>query len=174
MGSNSFLIDALFLIFALLSAFTDIIYRKIFNFLTFPAIVLGLTLNWSYYGLAGLKLSVLGLLAGFAVSFVFYAIGGIGAGDVKFIAAIGSITGTGFMMEGAFYGVIIAAIYSIFILIRGKRLISTLKEIFAGVFLFFRYFRIEHLQLGGPKSDFIPYAAFLALGLVARWVQKIL
>ena len=174
MGSNSLIIDALFLIFAVLSSLTDMMYRKIFNSLTFPAMILGLTFNWIYYGPAGLKLSILGLLAGFAVSFVIYLLGGIGAGDVKFLAAMGSITGTKFMLEGAFYGVIIAAIYSIFILIQGKRLISTFKEIFTGIFLFFRHFRIEHLQIVGKKSEFIPYAAFLALGLIVRWVQKLI
>ena len=174
MDKNLFVINGLFLIFAALSSFTDILYRKIFNSLTFPAIILGLTFNWSFYGFAGLKLSVFGLLAGFAVSFLIYLLGGIGAGDVKFLAAMGSITGTRFMLEGAFYGVVLAAIYSVFILIQRKSLISTLRKIFTGIIFFFRYFKVEHLMVGGNNSEFIPYAAFLSLGLVVRWVQQLI
>jgi len=169
MDSKTFLINSLFLIYTVLSALTDLWYRKIYNSLTFPAIILGITFNLIHFGLNGLALSVIGLLAGFGISIIFYLAGGIGAGDVKFLAAVGSIMGTKFMLIGAFYGVILAGIYALWVLIKRQRLFSTLKEILTAVFLFITLRKPEHVKFGDENSIYAPYAAFLAIGMLIKW-----
>lgn len=71
----------------------DIRERRIPNLLVFPAALIGLTLNLIQHGWAGLGFGLKGLAAGFALLFIPYLAGGMKAGDVKFLAAIGAFTG---------------------------------------------------------------------------------
>lgn len=67
---------------------------KVPNWLTFPLILSG----WVYSGLAfgwwGVGYSLLGTVAGLAMLLPLYAIGGMGAGDVKLLAGVGAWVGT--------------------------------------------------------------------------------
>ena len=78
---------------ALAGAATDIRSRRIPNLITGPAILLGLALHLSLDGWHGLLTSLAaGLICG-AIFLIFYVAGGMGAGDVKLIAAAGCIAG---------------------------------------------------------------------------------
>jgi len=78
---------------SLIGATTDVKSRRIPNVLTGPAFLLGLTLHLTIDGWHGLWTSFLaGLICG-VVFLVFYLAGGMGAGDVKLIAAVGCIAG---------------------------------------------------------------------------------
>jgi prepilin peptidase CpaA len=71
----------------------DIRERRIPNFLVFPAVVIGLMSNLILRGWEGLGFGLKGLATGFALLFIPYLVGGMKAGDVKFLAAIGSFVG---------------------------------------------------------------------------------
>ena len=73
-------------------SFFDLRERRIPNFLVLPAAGIGLGLG-ACRGWAGLAASAAGLAVGFALLFVPYLLGVMGAGDVKFLAAIGSFVG---------------------------------------------------------------------------------
>src|SRR5262249_41827165 len=82
---------------AAICAYTDLRHGKIYNKLTYPAVVLGIALSFfqsnpdpyqSAAGLAG-ALCFYGLLRKFS---------GMGAGDVKLMAAIGAIKGLPFFI----------------------------------------------------------------------------
>jgi prepilin peptidase CpaA len=60
------------------------------NWITFPLIISGWVYNLAYFGLAGLGWSLLGTAVGLALLLPAYAIGGMGAGDVKLLAGIGA------------------------------------------------------------------------------------
>lgn len=78
---------------AMIGAATDIKNRKIPNLLTGPAFLLGLVLHLSLDGWHGLWTAfVAGLICG-TIFLVFYLAGGMGAGDVKLITAVGCICG---------------------------------------------------------------------------------
>ena len=68
-----------------------------------------------------LFLSFGGLLLGFAVFFVFYAIGGMGAGDVKLMAAIGAFLGPKDVLFAALYTAIAGGVYAILLLVTQKQ-----------------------------------------------------
>ena len=78
---------------AVTGAAFDVKDRRIPNFLTGPALLLGLVLHTSLDGWHGLLTSLAaGLICG-VLFLVFYIAGGMGAGDVKLILAVGCIAG---------------------------------------------------------------------------------
>jgi prepilin peptidase CpaA len=78
---------------ASIGAWYDVKTRRVPNRLTGPAFLLGLALHAGVAGWRGLGSALAaGLIAG-AVFLVFYLAGGMGAGDVKLIAAVAAITG---------------------------------------------------------------------------------
>ncbi len=80
-------------LFALAGAGFDVKSRRIPNFVTGPAIVAGLLLHTYFDGLHGLLTSLgAGLLCG-VIFLVFYLAGGMGAGDVKLMTAVGCLAG---------------------------------------------------------------------------------
>ncbi|HEY0757646.1 MAG TPA: prepilin peptidase [Acidisarcina sp.] len=78
---------------ALTGAFFDVKSRRVPNRLTGPALLLGLLLHLFCGGWRGLgSAAAAGLIAG-AVFLVFYLAGGMGAGDVKLMAAVAALAG---------------------------------------------------------------------------------
>jgi prepilin peptidase CpaA len=63
---------------------------KVPNWLTFPMIVGGWLSSAAQFGWEGLAWSLLGTAVGLALLLPAYAIGGMGAGDVKLLAGIGA------------------------------------------------------------------------------------
>lgn len=66
---------------------------KVPNWLTFPFILSGWVYATAAYGLEGLGWSLLGTVVGLALLLPAYAIGGMGAGDVKLLAGVGAWVG---------------------------------------------------------------------------------
>jgi prepilin peptidase CpaA len=81
------------LLVAVLASAEDLWRRKVSNYLTAGAFASGLSLQSWLFGLAGLWNACLGAVFGFAVFLGFYWLGGMGAGDIKLMAAFGSIVG---------------------------------------------------------------------------------
>jgi prepilin peptidase CpaA len=78
---------------ALVGSVFDVKSRRIPNFITFPSILLGLAMHLALGGWRQLLLSLAaGLICG-VVFLLFYIAGGMGAGDVKLITAVGCIAG---------------------------------------------------------------------------------
>ncbi len=83
-------------IFAIIAAYIDGKELRVPNKLTFPMIIAGWMWSSIYYGMNGdgwyfgLMWSLAGTAVGVATLLPAYAIGGMGAGDVKMMAAIGA------------------------------------------------------------------------------------
>jgi len=77
----------------LAGAIIDVLTHKIPNWVTFPSVMLGMLINCYVEGLHGLVFSILGLTTGFLLLFVVYLLGGMGAGDVKLLCAVGALLG---------------------------------------------------------------------------------
>jgi prepilin peptidase CpaA len=76
---------------------------KVPNWITFPMILSG----WIYglfstgsFGWEGLAASLVGTAVGLALLLPAYAIGGMGAGDVKLLAGVGAWLGAAYLWEG--------------------------------------------------------------------------
>ena len=74
-------------------AWGDLRTRRIPNYLTLGTAVAGLAFNFMSHGLSGLADGFLGMLLGFAFLILPYLWGGMGAGDVKALAALGAWLG---------------------------------------------------------------------------------
>jgi prepilin peptidase CpaA len=74
-------------------AWGDVRTRRIPNYLTLGTAVTGLAYSFMSHGLSGLADGFLGILLGFACLILPYLWGGMGAGDVKALAALGAWLG---------------------------------------------------------------------------------
>lgn len=89
----AFVYAAASLLCASIGAGYDIKSRRVPNRLTGPAFLAGLLLHFGLDGWAGLgSATAAGLIAG-SVFLIFYLAGGMGAGDVKLIAAVAALAG---------------------------------------------------------------------------------
>src|SRR5947209_17783138 len=73
-----------------LAAVIDGFELKVPNWVTFPFIIGGWLYSTVAFGFEGLGWSLLGTLVGLALLLPAYAIGGMGAGDVKLLAGVGA------------------------------------------------------------------------------------
>ncbi|HTN75944.1 MAG TPA: A24 family peptidase [Pirellulaceae bacterium] len=104
-------------LFTLAAALTDLRMRRVPNYLTVPAALLGL----AYHTLAPQGQGVLFALAGFAVGFALlilpWILGGGGMGDVKLLAALGTWLGPGLILVAFGGSAIIAAFMALAVII---------------------------------------------------------
>ena len=73
-----------------LAAAIDGLKLKVPNWLTFPMIVGGWAFSAAAFGWSGLGWSLLGTAVGLGLLLPLYAIGGMGAGDVKLLGGVGA------------------------------------------------------------------------------------
>lgn len=91
--STELLFLAAAVVCALIGAAFDVRTRRIPNFITFPGILLGLILHFVAGGWRELGLAALACLICGGIFLVFWLAGGMGAGDVKLMAAVGCLGG---------------------------------------------------------------------------------
>ncbi len=77
-------------LFLIVGAVIDGVQLRVPNWLTFPMIVAGWIYSTAAFGWEGLGWSLVGTAVGLALLMPAYAIGGMGAGDVKMLAAVGA------------------------------------------------------------------------------------
>ena len=97
----------------LAAAVTDLRWSKIPNILTFPSMGIGLIGHTWLSGMEGLWFSAGGLAVGFFVLIGFYALGGMAAGDVKLLAAVGAFLGPNNVFLVFLMTAILGGVYSI-------------------------------------------------------------
>lgn len=108
----------------------DISTRRIPNFVTLPAIVLGLIFNTYYSGLTGLGDALIGLVVGILLLLIPFTLGGMGAGDVKILAAIGALNGTSVVFHTFLYSAIAGGVVALVVALLRKQLFPVLSNIF--------------------------------------------
>ncbi|MGE5541721.1 MAG: prepilin peptidase [Bacillota bacterium] len=153
--------------------------RRIPNRLVTAGIAVGFALGFFTNGVHGLAECVLGLLTGGALLFVPFALGWVGAGDVKLLAAIGAILGPKGVAYSILYGAVAGGVMSAVVLVRRRRLGVTLSAILVGLLGFLAYVvpglvgrtkgvaRPFHGAAHVPHSGAaIPYSAAIGIGLV--------
>ena len=76
-------------VFTLLTTWTDVKERKIYNWATLPMWLLGWVYQTGWFGWAGLLNGGLGCAVGFGLFFLLWTMKIAGGGDVKLMAALG-------------------------------------------------------------------------------------
>ena len=153
-------INIILILLALTSFITDISKNKIYNTQTYPSMALGLILGYAAGGGHGILMSLAGLFTGLALLFIIFLAGGIGAGDVKLLGAIGALKGTGFVLWTMFYTGLIGGVMAFALLIWKGRLLSTFKNLFT-------LLRHPVKMKGSQKQEermYLPYGVAISLG----------
>jgi len=146
-----------------LCAYWDLRYRKIPNWATLPGIVLGFGMNGIHSGWAGMKASGLGFLVGFGALLVLFVLGWMGGGDVKLMAAVGTLKGYPFVASALFYSLIVGVVIGVAMLVWNRRTLDTLKNLFYVIGS--RVSRLVPKQDIDPsKTQKIPFGLAIVLG----------
>ncbi|NPV90005.1 MAG: prepilin peptidase [Firmicutes bacterium] len=106
--------------------YTDLKSRLIYNWVVIPAAVGGIALNCWSTGLAGLSHSLLGILAGVGLLLIPFLLGGMGAGDVKLLGAVGAIKGAPFVLTVFIAAALVGGVISLAAAIRNRSLRATI------------------------------------------------
>ena len=111
------------------ASLTDIAHRKIPNVITYPLALFGLIYNIAMAGMSGLLFSFSGILVGGGILLLFYALGGMGAGDVKLMAAVGSVLGPMGTFQAFLYTALVGGLYALVVLLRHGALRDSLRRL---------------------------------------------
>jgi prepilin peptidase CpaA len=162
-GEN-FIYVVLFLILLIAVSF-DLLYKKIPNWLTIPAGFFGISYHFFNTGLNGLCYSLVGILIGIGVLILFYLKGGMGAGDVKLMGALGAFLG-GIGVFIAFLATsIIGGAYAILTLVYHGQLRVTSKRYINMLKTFFLTKQLLYIPPGETVRGIkLPYGVAIALG----------
>jgi prepilin peptidase CpaA len=97
-------IDIVLLAAIVYCAYTDTTSGKIYNKITFPAMLAGLLLNGAFAGGKGFIWALIGLIVGMGIQWVPFLLHLAKAGDVKLLMLVGALKGWAFCLFGFLYG----------------------------------------------------------------------
>ncbi len=129
---NSLVINLVLVAVLAVAVMTDLRSRRIPNLLTFPALGLGLLLNSAFLGLDGLKTSGEAALLALAILLPLYMFKGLGAGDVKLMAAIGALKGPEFFIYTFAWAAIFGGGMAMLGLLRSRRVGLAFSQVDCG------------------------------------------
>ena len=95
-----------------LSVSFDLTVRRIPNWIIAFGLAGGLLLNASQ-GFVQFSHSLLGFIAGIAVFIVPFALGWMGAGDVKYFGVVGALLGVEWLPRVLFYSIVVAGVIAV-------------------------------------------------------------
>jgi len=161
-------IQVLVALIVLVAGIYDIRYRRIPNWLVLPALPVGFALNAFLYGLAGLKIAGLGFGLAVLIYMPLYIVRGMGAGDVKLAAALGSLVGWQNWLLLFIFAALIGGVLALVLMLAYGRFRKTFWNL--GYIIWelahFRspHARSEELDVRSPRAFRLPHGAVLALG----------
>lgn len=109
---DSVIVVALMIVL-LIAVVTDLRSSRIPNWLTFSAMGFALAGHAWLGSMHGVLFSLAGLGTGLGLFFLIYLAGGIGAGDVKLMAAIGAFVGVYGVLSSAWLAMVVGGVYAI-------------------------------------------------------------
>jgi prepilin peptidase CpaA len=147
------------------AAVTDLRSSQIPNWLTVPAMVCGIVLNSVLDEEGRLIASLEGLVVGIALFLFFYMTGGMGAGDVKLMAAVGSFLGPIGVLYAGVMTMLIGGIYAAMTMVAHYGIRDSLIRFLT--LLTTRSFPQLLSGVPGPHSHYhLRYAVVIGLGTI--------
>jgi prepilin peptidase CpaA len=163
---------------ALIASVTDVWKYKIHNILTVPVLLSGLIFHGVLGGMTGFADSLLGALFGFGTLVIFYIMGGMGAGDVKLMAAVGAWLGMPLTFFVFIASSLAAGVYAVALVLLGsnpREIWTNFQILWIRMSLLYRHMgseeRVEsEVKRVDRRLRVIPFAAMVAVGLVATLI----
>jgi prepilin peptidase CpaA len=151
---------------AIAAAAIDVEQRRIPNWLTYPGIILGVLLRSLLLGWEGAASALAGCVLAGGIFLLFYVVHAMGAGDVKLVAAIGSLLGPPdavvMLLATAICGGVMAIVYVIY----RRRIRTTFLNVGAALQFHVASGLRAHpdLNLDNPVALRMPYGLAIATG----------
>jgi prepilin peptidase CpaA len=157
-----------------IAAVTDLKSRRIPNWLTLPAVPIGLVAQ-TIYG-EGFLASFYGACAGFVALLALFAIGAGGAGDVKLFTVVGSFVGIHNLLVVFVLVALLGGVAAVIVALRAGALGNVLRNI-AAILMSAGRGRWREFQqrsdLNRPGALSLPYGAVIAAGvLLFTWFPR--
>jgi prepilin peptidase CpaA len=159
---------------ASLACVFDLRTRRIPNWLTFGAAAAGLVFHVASGGASGVTQSISGCAAGVALLILPYALGGMGAGDVKLLGALGAWLGPGDTFWLAMYTGVAGAVMALIV----GAWHGYLRQAWSNVWLLLTHWRATGLRpypeltLATSRGPRLAYAAPILVGTaVMVWLR---
>jgi prepilin peptidase CpaA len=173
-GTTVTLVPAVALIVCGVACLTDIRTRRIPNALTLTAAVAALAYHVAITGWSGGLHALAGLGLGLVLFFPFFALGGMGAGDVKLLAALGAWLGPSQVVWVAIYAAIAGGVLAVAVsLARGYA-----ATLFRNIWLLLTHWRVggirrfDALTLEHSRGPRLAYAVPIAVGVLCSfWLR---
>ncbi len=146
----------------------DLLTHRIPNRLTGCLLCVGLALGLSLAGWRGLGDAILGTLVGFGILLPLYLLRATGAGDVKLLAASGSLLGPHWTLIAGIYTMLIGGVLAIGYVVVGSVRAAAVPE---------RASVMARLQCASARAhqmrrERFPYAIAVSLGVLSAALQR--
>lgn len=159
---------------ALVACVTDFRSRRIPNVLTFGASAAAFVFWVVSGGPAGLWFSVAGWFVGCLLFLPWFLLRGMGAGDVKLLAALGAWVGPGTAVWVALYAAIAGGVFAVVVTLASGYLGTMVRNVW-GLLMFWRIAGVQphpELTLATAAGPRLPYAFPITAGVVAvLWLR---
>jgi prepilin peptidase CpaA len=170
------------LLAALIASVMDVWKFKVYNALTVPLLLSGLLYHGTVDGLQGVLGSGIGVLTGFAVLFFVYTMGGVGAGDVKLMAAVGAWLGMPLTLYVFVASALASGVYAVVLILLSGSVRETwiniqvilLRMIALGHHLGADVRLEDEIKRADRRRRLVPFGAMVAVGFAAILVWLIL
>jgi prepilin peptidase CpaA len=171
----------LLLLLVLPAAVFDYRQRRIPNWLVLAGLLAGTAMNTfltydNPSATTGLLYSLEGLGLAFIVYFPLYLLRGMGAGDVKLMAAVGAIVGPVLWLWIFFFTAVLGGITAAIVVLSKGRVHRTLQNLWM-ILISVRYRQAPYatnpeLDVGTDQGVRLPHGAIIAIGAVGFVVAK--
>jgi prepilin peptidase CpaA len=159
---------------AAIAGYTDIRWRRIPNWLTVPALVLGIAANSIASGWAGTKAALLGAGLALLILLPFVLLRSLGAGDWKLGGALGAFLGPQPLITVLFGTVLIAGVMALILIIWKRRVAQTFRNIGRMVAaLFSLHLPGQELSLDNPQALKVPFGVAMAIAMILYAIGEV-
>lgn len=132
---------ALLLAVLIVAAVTDLRTGRVYNWLTYTAMIGGLT-YWTVLGMigppsgAGLTQSAIALAAGLVPMIFVVRLGGLGGGDAKLMGAVGALSASAAcVLSTLVYALLVGVLMALAVMLRHGLVKQTLRRLFGAALL---------------------------------------
>lgn len=148
------------------AVYQDIRYLKITNRLNLFLLFAGLLLATTG-GIDKVLDSVMGVALPLAIGFVFYALRIFGAGDVKFLMALGALMGRAWIMDCMIASILSGGVLALFVMLYRRILWDRLRYAWSYLKMLLLMKKVSAYQvLDNKQKQFFPFAIAIACGSV--------